>query len=116
MRGRKITLEAMDGTAVEVQVFEIGVPQVRAMWAYRERLEAKPLAGDDLILADYVAADGLLPADLYLMTDLTEERLMGLSIQTIRAELIPACREVNPDFFAGRARIMASALGSQLPS
>jgi len=112
MRARVIEIDGLNGCVVDVLVREIGVPHVRAMWAARDRLESKPLEEDEAILAGYIAREGLIPSDLSELTDAALEDLYRLSITAITQTLIPACKELNPDFFAERGRVMASALDS----
>ncbi|TLP70814.1 hypothetical protein FEA48_23565 [Pseudomonas nitroreducens] len=82
---------------VTVQVRELTVGEIRQM--LRSMVE-----GGDGDLVDYAVLDEVGLRELLLMTDLEPEVLEELAPSQLR-EVYEACREINKDFFALRARV-----------
>lgn len=60
-------------------------------------------------LNPYLNPLGLIAEDVLEVTDLTADQLAQTGVTTLLREIIPAAREVNPDFFAYRLRVMDAA-------
>ncbi|MFV3367562.1 hypothetical protein ACNFH5_05205 [Pseudomonas sp. NY15435] len=82
---------------VIVQVRELTVGEIRQM--------LKSMAeGGDGDMVDYAVLEEIGLRELLLMTDLEQEIIEGLAPSQLR-KVYEACREINKDFFALRARV-----------
>jgi hypothetical protein len=87
--------------ALEVVCREMTVGQLRG-------LIASDLSGE--VVGDFLFEEVRL-ADLQHMTNLTTEQVAELRPSQLR-EVVEACREANPDFFAMLARLAAARKAS----
>lgn len=85
-----------------VVVLELDVSEIRRH--LRQAADAATGADNEFDVASVLLFDGISFADLQAMSDVTAEELGRLAPSEIKA-IITACREVNADFFAMKARL-----------
>lgn len=86
-----------------VVAVELDVSEIRAH--LRKSAEAFSGGDGDFDVTAVMLFEGVSFADLTAMSDVTDEELGRLAPSEIKV-IIAACREVNADFFAMRARLL----------